>query len=58
MSESADEEEEGAKGAFEEGKGGAFDFFLRKYPGEFNDDRRRAKQQREHDVERKGDERE
>ena len=28
MSESADEEEEGAKGAFEEGKGGAFDFFF------------------------------
>ena len=28
MSESADEEEEGAKGAFEEGKGGVFDFFF------------------------------
>ena len=28
MSESADEEEEGAKGAFEEEKGGAFDFFF------------------------------
>ena len=28
MSESEDEEEEGAKGAFEEGKGGVFDFFF------------------------------